>query len=308
MTTPSEVHGLLIVDKAQGPTSHDVVNVARRALGTRAIGHTGTLDPMATGVLVLVVGEATKLVNSLSALTKRYEATVRLGATTVTLDAEGEVDETASIPAFGRADVEAAAARFLGEIEQRAPNVSAIKVDGKSLYKRVRSGQIVEAPVRRVRLDALEVRDLRSDEIDLALTCGSGFYVRSLARDLAQSLGTLGHLSALRRTHNGRFEIAQAVSFEALRAARDSDVLRAELRARVLPLAEICRSLPHLALDEEGVRHARCGRAVPLAHVVGPQAEPCASLVAFDQAGTPVALVELVDGEHLRVLRGFRAV
>ncbi|MDB4976733.1 MAG: tRNA pseudouridine synthase [Myxococcaceae bacterium] len=311
MTTASEasgrsLDGVLVVDKARGPTSHDVVNVARRALGTKAIGHTGTLDPMATGVLVLVVGEATKLVNSLAALSKAYEATVRLGATTLTLDAEGEVDESASIPPLTRADVESAAQGFLGEHDQQAPNVSAIKVDGKSLYKRVRSGQVVDAPFRRVWLDAIEIRDVRPEEIDLALTCGSGFYVRSLARDLARGLGTLGHLSALRRTQNGRFALADAVSFETLRAARDDEALRTEVKARLLPLREVCRSLPHLTLDQEGVRHARCGRAVPLTHMVVTPSAMAPSIVAFDEAGEPVALVELVD-EHLRVLRGFRS-
>ena len=310
MTTPSEVHGVLVVDKAHGPTSHDVVNVARRALGTRAVGHTGTLDPMATGVLVLVVGEGTKLVNSLATLAKRYEATVRLGSSTVTLDAEGEVDASASVPAFTRAEVERAAAHFIGEIDQQAPNVSAIKVDGQSLYKRVRRGQTVEAPTRRVRLDAIEVGDVRADEIDLALTCGSGFYVRSLARDLAKSLGTLGHLSALRRTHNGRYPAAHAVTFAQLKAARDDEEVRAQVRARVLTLADVCRTLPNLTLDAEGVAHARCGRLVAHQHVLGalPAASPegAGSIVAFDEAGVPVALVELLP-EQLRVLRGFRA-
>ena len=303
----TEVHGLLVVDKAQGCTSHDVVNVARRALGTRAIGHTGTLDPTATGALVLVVGEATKLVNSLSGLTKRYLATVRLGASTSTLDAEGDVDETGSIPELTRADVETAAARFVGELDQQVPKVSAIKVDGKSLYKRARSGQTFEAPTRRVRLDELRVLALRPDELDLELTCGSGFYVRSLARDLARSLGTLGHLSALRRTHNGRFEAAGAVTFQELKEARGEERLQAALHARLLPLAEVCRELPHLTLDEEGVVHARCGRAIPRAHVLGELREQVGPIVAFDAGGTPVALVELVP-DHLRVLRGFRAL
>jgi tRNA pseudouridine55 synthase len=314
MTTPSEgdgaPHGVLVVDKSRGPTSHDVVNVARRALSTRAVGHTGTLDPMATGVLVLVIGEATKLVNSLGALQKRYEATVRLGASTISLDAESAIDESADIPPFCRADVERAAERFLGDIDQRAPNVSAIKVDGKSLYKRVRSGEIVEAPVRRVRLDAIEVGALRDAELDVALTTGPGFYVRSFARDLALALGTLGHLTALRRTQNGAYDLAEAVTFEQLKAARDDQGVRAAVRARVLPLAAVCRSLPHLTLDAAGVVHARCGRAIPLSHVLSssdaPQIEVVGStVVAFDEGGAPLALVERLP-EQLRVMRGFR--
>jgi tRNA pseudouridine55 synthase len=305
------IHGLLIVDKARGPTSHDVVNVARRALQTKAIGHTGTLDPMATGVLILVVGEGTKLVNSLAALSKRYETTIKLGVSTVTLDAQGEVDQTADVPPFTRADVEAAAASFLGDIEQQAPNVSAIKVDGKSLYKRVRGGEVVEAPMRRVRLDAIDVHAVRADELELSLVCGSGFYVRSLARDLAARLGTLGHLTALRRSHNGSHAADGAVTFDQLRACRDDEALRAQVKARVLPLREVCRTLPHVTLDETGVHHARCGRVIPRAHMVSEVSVSTAtrtgSLVAFDEAGEPVALVELL-ADHLRVLRGFRTV
>jgi tRNA pseudouridine55 synthase len=299
----SDVHGVLVVDKAIGPTSHDVVNVARRVLQTKEIGHTGTLDPLASGVLVLVVGEATKLVNSLSALEKRYTATLKLGASTRTLDAQGEVDATAPVPALTRAQVEAAACSFLGEIDQRAPLVSAIKVDGQSLYKRARKGQVIEAPVRRVRLDEITIDDVRADEIDFSIRSGSGFYVRSLGRDLAHALGTLGHLGALRRTQNGAFDLAQAVDFEQLRAARGDEALRPLVRARVLPLAEVCRSLPHVVLDEEGTVHARCGRRIPRAHASLPAELP--SLVAFDPAGVPVALVA-PEPEQLRVLRGFR--
>ncbi len=301
----SDVHGVLVVDKAIGPTSHDVVYVARRALGTKEIGHTGTLDPMATGVLVLVVGEATKLVNSLSALEKRYSATVKLGASTSTLDAEGDVDGTAPVPALSLAQVEQAAASFLGEFAQRAPVVSAIKVDGQSLYKRARKGQVVEAPLRRVRLDEITIDALRGDEIDISIRCGSGFYVRSLARDLAEKLGTLGHLSALRRSQNGAFLVEQAVSFEVLRAARDQEALRAELRTHLLPLAQVCRSLPHVELDEEGTVHARNGRRIPRTNASTVAELP--SLVAFDPAGVPVALVA-PEPDQLRVLRGFRAM
>ena len=302
-----DLHGLLIVDKAEGPTSHDVVGIARRALGTRAVGHTGTLDPMATGVLVLAVGEATKLVSALGASSKSYEATVALGRSTTTLDAQGDVDATAEVPALTHDAVREAAQRFLGEIVQRAPRVSAIKVDGKSLHKRARKGEVFEAPLRNVRLDAISVVDVRSAEIDLVLTCGSGFYVRSLARDLAAALGTVGHLSRLRRTHNGGFSAAEAVSFEALRAARSDEGLRPALRTRLRPLVEVCRQLPHALLDEEGAQHARHGRVIAMTHVREQAA--CSSLttalVAFDPAGTPLALVER-SGDQLRVVRGFR--
>jgi tRNA pseudouridine55 synthase len=311
MTESSEPHGVLIVDKCAGPTSHDVVGVARRALGTRAIGHTGTLDPMATGVLVLVVGEATKLVNALAATSKAYDATLKLGSSTTTLDALGEVDAEAAVPPFTQQEAAVVATRFLGEIDQRAPAVSAIKVDGKSLYKRARKGEVFEPPLRRVRLDAIEIAAARADEIDLSLSCGSGFYVRALARDLAVALGTLGHLTRLRRTRNGVYSLAGSVSFDELKSARDDHALRARIRSALIPLATVCRGLPHVLLDEAGVLHARCGRAIASEHVspsdLRQAADAGQTLVAFDASGAPVALVERsVDG--LRVVRGFRAI
>lgn len=299
----TEPHGLLIVDKAVGPTSHDVVGIARRALQTRAIGHTGTLDPMATGVLVLAIGEATKLVNLLAASTKAYEATIALGRSTTTLDAQGVEDGSAPVPPFTREDVVAAAERFLGEIDQRAPKVSAIKVEGKSLYARARKGEEFEPPLRRVRLDAVEVDVVEQATIALRLRCGSGFYVRSFARDLAHALGTLGHLTALRRTHNGPFTLARAVPFEALRAASRDAALRASLRERLLPLKDVCLGLPHVRVDDDGVRHARHGRPIPIANLLG-EAEHGVQL-ALDGEERPVAIVER-EAEQLRVLRGFR--
>jgi tRNA pseudouridine55 synthase len=303
-------HGVLIVDKCAGPTSHDVVGVARRALGTREVGHTGTLDPMATGVLVLVVGEATKLVNALTASSKAYAATLKLGSSTTTLDALGEVDASMPVPPFTREQVALLAARFLGEIDQRAPAVSAIKVDGKSLYKRARKGEVFEPPLRRVRLEAIEIGAVREDEVDLSLSCGSGFYVRALARDLAAALGTLGHLTALRRTRNGAYELGMSVSFDQLRSARDDLAVRVAVRSAVIPLATVCRGLPHLVLDDAGVLHARHGRAVPLEHVLpasAAQLQASGTLVAFAVSGVPVALVE-PSVDSLRVLRGFRAL
>jgi tRNA pseudouridine55 synthase len=220
VTSPKvELSGALIVDKSLGPTSHDVVAVARRALGTRAIGHTGTLDPTASGVLVLVIGEATKLVNLLGAGDKRYEATMLLGAETNTLDAGGEVTASAPVPQLTLQQLRELARPFAGEIEQRAPLVSAIKVDGRRLHKRARAGEMIEAPLRRVRIDALELEALDGNSVRLNVRCGRGFYVRALARDLAASWGTLGHLTALRRSHNAGFSVDDAVGFEALRAA-----------------------------------------------------------------------------------------
>lgn len=306
-TSPSdEPHGLLVVDKARGPTSHDVVAVARRVLGTKAIGHTGTLDPMATGVLVLAVGEATKLVNLLGASEKRYVTTVALGVETNTLDAEGEETARADVPPLSLESVRAAGERFLGETDQEVPRVSAVKVGGRSLHELARKGRDIEAPVRRVVLHELSVHAVREGEIDLELRTGKGFYVRSFGRDLARALGTLGHLSSLRRTENGPFTLAQAVDFEVLRAAaRGTPEQRAEVRARLVPFRAVCAALPHVVLAPAGVVHARHGRAIALEFVEHAErlgAEPC---VALDGEGAPIALVER-SGDDCRVARGFR--
>jgi tRNA pseudouridine55 synthase len=318
---------VLVVDKPRGLTSHDVVAQARRALRTREIGHSGTLDPMATGVLVLVVGEATKLVAHLTAATKVYEATLRLGQATDSLDADGRPTEERPVPALSLEQVRAVAAGFVGEIEQRVPAVSAIKLAGKPLYARARAGQVpAELPSRRVRLDALEVTAQREGELDLWLRCGKGFYVRALGRDLAAALGTVGHLSALRRLHNGFCSLEQAVEHAWLRAAAQGDeAARAQLRARLLPLDDVAWRLNRVILSEVGVDHARHGRPIPRSEVLGESLAPdhdSPVRVAFDAQGRAVALVEPratqdaersaqpagepSSGAELRVLRGFR--
>jgi tRNA pseudouridine55 synthase len=282
------------------------VAVARRALGTRAVGHTGTLDPTASGVLVVVVGEATKLVNLLSVGDKRYEATLELGAETRTLDAGGEVVATAEVPTLSLADVEAAARGFAGEIAQRAPLVSAIKIAGKSLQKRVRAGESVEAPVRKVRVDALDIHAFDGKCITFSVRCGKGFYVRALARDLAEALGTLGHLTSLRRTHNAGFALDQAVSFEELRsAARGTDAQRDVLRARLLPLPLLCRRLPHATFAQGACISLRHGRALNLAELQHPGLPEQDELIALSEQGQPIAIVQR-SLDALRVVRGFR--
>jgi tRNA pseudouridine55 synthase len=186
--------------------------------------------------------------------------------------------------------------------------VSAIKVDGKSMHKRARAGEVLELAPRSVRIDRLDIDALVDDIITLRVECGKGFYVRSLARDLAQALGTVGHLSALRRTRNGPLNVEGAIDFDELRtAARGSDEQRAQVRERLVPLAEICRGLPHVRLSEAAVLAARHGRAVPLDQLSTPLPElaPDAQLIAVDEAGAPVAIMVL-SVDVLRVARGFR--
>lgn len=208
--------GLVIVDKPAGITSHDVVSRVRRLAGTRKVGHAGTLDPMATGVLVLGVNKATRLLGHLLLTDKAYDATIRLGATTTTDDAEGDVLTTAPTEQVTEAAARDGLAAMVGEIQQRPSAVSAIKVDGKRAYDRVRAGEDVELPARAVRIDAIDVTRLEIPDIDVSVRCSSGTYVRAIARDLGDALGVGGHLASLRRTAVGPYDLAQAHSLDAL--------------------------------------------------------------------------------------------
>ena len=193
-------NGFQVIDKAGGMTSHDVVAIARKRLGTRKIGHAGTLDPMATGVLVLGVNAGTRLLQYITAGKKRYLATVKLGQLTSTDDKEGEVIATTEIPS----DIPAAFAKQTGKIMQRPSSVSAIRIDGKRAYDLVREGQEVEIPAREVEVYDLKILANRGDEVDIDVTCSAGTYIRAIARDCG------GHLTALRRTEVGKFTIDQA--------------------------------------------------------------------------------------------------
>lgn len=213
--------GLLVVDKPAGMTSHDVVARCRRIMGTRKIGHAGTLDPMATGVLVLGVERATKLLGLLALTTKSYSATIRLGRSTVTDDAEGEVVATTDASGLDDAPIAAGIAALTGDIEQVPASVSAIKIDGKRAYARMREGETVEIPARPVtvsRFELLARRDTSEGfvDLDVEVDCSSGTYIRALARDLGADLGVGGHLTALRRTAVGPFVLAHARTLEEL--------------------------------------------------------------------------------------------
>lgn len=300
-------HGVLLVDKPAGISSHDVVVKARRALDTRRIGHAGTLDPMATGLLVLAVGEGCKLLRYLALDDKRYDATIRLGSQTDTLDAHGTVIETAPVPAaLGLTQVRAAAAAFVGEIVQRVPEISAVKQGGVALHARVRRGEAVSAPERRVRVHAIEVRAVDADEIELGVHSGKGFYVRALARDLARALGTVGHLTALRRLQSGGFSIEQAAPFAELSAAASRDVAaQAALALRLLPIRDALAPVPTLELDPGGVVDARHGRAVALGSVVAgvPPEVGTEPVLLCDAGGDPIAVARQGVGV-LHVVRG----
>ncbi|HLR56522.1 MAG TPA: tRNA pseudouridine(55) synthase TruB [Actinomycetales bacterium] len=221
----TETDGLVIVDKPAGITSHDVVSRARRIFGTRRIGHAGTLDPMATGVLVLGVNRGTRFLHYLTGADKTYEATIRLGATTTTEDADGEIVARAGATNITVADLEAGIAALTGQVMQVPSAVSAIKVGGKRSYERVRAGEDVKLSPRPVMIVSFNLLSQRADQladgtavidVEVAVTCSSGTYVRALARDLGQYLRTGGHLTRLRRTRVGQYRIDQALSLQDL--------------------------------------------------------------------------------------------
>ena len=247
--------GLVVVDKAPEMTSHDVVARVRRLAGTRKVGHAGTLDPMATGVLVLGVERATRLLGHLMLTEKAYDATIRLGVSTTTDDAEGEVTATSTTDGVDPDDVRAALARFVGDIEQVPTAVSAIKVDGKRAYARVRDGEQVELKARPVTIHELVVHEVALPDVRISVRCSSGTYVRAIARDLGAALGVGGHLTSLRRTAVGPFDLSVARTLEQL-----SDDFS------VVPIADAARStFPVVELDEEQAAHVRFGRALDLA-------------------------------------------
>ena len=261
MSAPAS--GLVLVDKPAGMTSHDVVGRVRRVAGTRKVGHAGTLDPMATGVLVLGVNRATRLLGHLTLEHKTYDATIRLGQTTVTDDADGEVVSSAShaeVAEVGNAAVRDALAAFTGEIAQVPSAVSAVKVGGQRSYKRVRAGEQVELAPRLVTIHRLEVRDIRRDrdllDVDVTVTCSSGTYVRAIARDLGAALGVGGHLTALRRTAVGDLRADETRPLDVLEQTGDPHLLAMPDLAR--------RFFPHTAVDASTAEAVSFGRKLEL--------------------------------------------
>jgi tRNA pseudouridine55 synthase len=246
--------GLVVVDKPAGMTSHDVVARVRRLAGTRKVGHAGTLDPMATGVLLLGVNKATRLLGHLMLTEKAYDATIRLGAATSTDDAEGEVVSTASVGLLTEDDVRSAAGAFVGDIEQVPSAVSAIKVDGQRAYKRVRAGEEVTLPARPVTIHELLVTEVRPADgyldVEVSVRCSSGTYIRAIARDLGAALGVGGHLTGLRRTAVGPFGLADADTLDELAES-----------FTLLDVSEVARRcFPTYSLDDAQARDVGYGR------------------------------------------------
>jgi len=305
----TSVDGLLLVDKPQGWTSHDVVARCRRLLDTRKVGHAGTLDPMATGLLVLAAGKATRLLTYVTGHDKSYDATIRLGETTVSDDADGDITASADASVVTDADIHAGIAALVGDILQRPSTVSAIKVDGHRAYARVRAGEEVVLQARPVTVTRFDVHAIRRVgaviDVDVSVDVSSGTYVRALARDLGEALGVGGHLTALRRTRVGALSVAAAHNIEALAAQVEAgtSVHLTDLDAAATAI------LPALHISEPEARTIGFGKVLPgrgteLARPAS-RDDHTADAVAVDRSGTAIAVVRRA-GDDVRPVIVFR--
>ena len=298
---------VLVVDKSAGPTSFDVVRRVRRAARARRVGHGGTLDPLASGVLPVCLGEATKLAQFLLDADKEYEVTVRLGAETDTDDAAGAVTVRADARAIDEAAVAAALGAFRGAIQQTPPAYSALKRDGRPLYDYARAGEPVRVAPRSVVVHALELTSFGGPEaVALRIRCSKGTYVRAIARDLGRALGVGGHVVALRRTKSGPFSLVEARPLDEIVAALEAG------DAAALPAVSLAAALGHLerrVVNDALARDLRMGRRVPLA-ALGETGDdpPSARLSLVDAGGALVAVGEPADDGSLRTLRVFGVV
>jgi tRNA pseudouridine55 synthase len=240
MGVQKELEGVLLVDKPGDHTSHDVIARLRGKLRMRKIGHAGTLDPMATGLLIVLIGKATRVSQFLISLDKEYEGTVELGKTTDSQDADGQMMETRPVPALSEAEVRAAMQGFLGDQYQTPPMFSAIKIGGVPLYKRARKGEEVEREPRFIRVMSWDLLRLELPKIDFRLRCTKGTYVRTLAHDLGTKLGCGAHLSALRRTATDRFNVSQALTLDQI-----EELPIPEIEKRLIPVHQ---AVPTVAL------------------------------------------------------------
>jgi len=282
------VSGVLVVDKPVGLTSHDVVQIIRKGTGIRRAGHTGTLDPRASGVLVILIGPAVRLSEYVSASDKRYQATIRLGQSTSTYDSEGEVSgEPVDISKLSEEAFEDLLQGFIGEIQQVPPAYSAVKIQGKKAYERARNGEQVEIEPRTINVYSLELLEWAPPETVIDVFCSSGTYVRSLANDLGENLGVGAHLVGLRRTKSGRFTLRDAVS---LRRLRDT-FATGEWSQFLIPASEALGDWPAVEMSADEVDKVRHGHRIPASEGSEGWAR------AITEQGDLVALVEHMEGE-----------
>jgi tRNA pseudouridine55 synthase len=282
------ISGVLVVDKPVGMTSHDVVQVIRNGTGLRRAGHTGTLDPRASGVLVVLVGPAVRLSEFVSASDKRYQAIIRLGSSTDTYDADGKITASAQSVNVTEEQFEKVLATFVGEIEQTPPPYSAVKVQGRKAYEMAREGEEVELAPRKITVHHLEVLEWAPPEVVIDVHCSSGTYVRSLANDLGATLGCGAYLVGLRRTKSGRFSLREATPLRKLQEAFHAG----DWYQYLIPAAEALAEWPAVELGPDDVENVRHGHRVK----AGPDAKP-GSVRGVSTQGELVALMELVTGE-----------
>lgn len=282
------ISGVLVVDKPVGMTSHDVVQAIRNGTGLRRAGHTGTLDPRASGVLVILVGPAVRLSEFVSASDKRYQAIIRLGSTTDTFDADGKLTHTSDNVNVTEAQFEKALATFVGEIEQTPPPYSAVKVQGRKAYEMAREGEEVELAPRKITVHHLEVLEWAPPEVVIDVHCSSGTYVRSLANDLGAALGCGAYLVGLRRTKSGRFSLREATPLRKLQEAFHAG----NWYQYLIPAAEALAEWPAIELGPDEVENVRHG------HRVRALDHPSPGMVrGVSTQGELVALMDLVSGE-----------
>ncbi|MBA4179063.1 MAG: tRNA pseudouridine(55) synthase TruB [Anaerolinea sp.] len=293
MRAASALDGIIVMDKPAGWTSHDVVAKARGITGQRRIGHTGTLDPMATGVLVLCLGQATRLVEYMTAHDKRYEGEIVLGATTTTDDAEGEILLRRPVPPVVEAQLRELERRFRGYLSQRPPAYSAIKVDGIRAYARARAGEERQLPERPITIHEIALAPLSPGRLRVAVHCGPGTYVRSLARDIGEALGCGAHLGSLRRTHVGRFSLTGATTLNAIAAHVENGTLEEVLLQPDEGIAEF---------DAAIVDHPRAAKLRFGAVVAGlvPAARATLPARIYDTAGEFVGVGSVAENGEIR--------
>lgn len=296
-----DVHGILLLDKPLGLSSNHALQKARHLFEANKAGHTGSLDPLATGLLPICFGEATKIAGYLLGSRKAYAAECKFGVTTTTDDAEGEEIETRAVPALSDAEIDAALASLRGRISQTPPAYSAIKQGGVALYKRARRGEDVQVPAREVEIDRLDFVARDSDLLRLHVECGSGTYVRSLARDLGEKLGCGAHLTALRRLWVEPFREPAMHTLEQLAHVRDT-YGHVGLDALLLPLERGLSGLPSLQVTADEALQLRQGKRLTQAGLAG-----LPLCRALDAAGSLVALVEIDVAGEIRVRRGFNS-
>lgn len=290
------MNGVLVIDKPVGPTSFDVVRRVKASLRLKRAGHTGTLDPIATGVLPICLEQATKIAGFISESGKEYEAVIRLGQETDTQDSCGKITAEAPVPPLSSALLEAALSRFRGEIQQIPPMYSALKREGKRLYQLAREGKEVEREPRRVVVHRLLLRDFSSTELRISLRCSKGFFVRALAHDIGRELGSVAHLKTLRRTASGPFTERMAMRLERLIELSKSESGREEIAKALVSMSDALAELPAVSVGESEM--GRVARGLPITTRAAP-----GRIRILGPSGELVAVAEVGTEHRLRYLR-----